>query len=96
MQTIAGVANTTANRSFSSNIPVRGVWCERCQTHRKPCMTYLWVNQATPSMNRKAPAKMIRSRAKVAISLQVRIRRAATWATAKPTAPIEVSTNHGV
>jgi hypothetical protein len=47
----------TANRSFSSKRPSRGSWCDRCQHHSQPCITYLCVSQATASIARKAPTK---------------------------------------
>jgi len=38
---MATPAKTTAYRSFFSNQPVRGAWCDLCQPQPKPCMTYL-------------------------------------------------------
>jgi len=48
---MATPANTTAYRSFFSNQPVRGSWCERCQPHPKPCMMYLCATMENTSMN---------------------------------------------
>ena len=53
--TLEGIENTTANRSFNSRKWSCFLWCDLCQLHRNPCITYLWVNHATPSIKIKVP-----------------------------------------
>ncbi|OCX24851.1 hypothetical protein BBI10_04345 [Pseudomonas graminis] len=50
ISTMANPANTTAYRSFFSNQPVLGSWCDLCQPQPQPCMMYLCANTAKPSM----------------------------------------------
>lgn len=59
---IDGTLNTTANKSLRSRAWSCTLWCDLCHVHKKPCITYLCVNQATPSMNRKVPMVIIEQR----------------------------------
>ncbi|ALK95842.1 hypothetical protein AM586_05635 [Massilia sp. WG5] len=58
MRAIATPANTTAYRSFFSNHPVRGSWCERCHPQPKPCITYLCATMEKTSIRTTVTMRM--------------------------------------
>src|SRR5690349_6656603 len=58
MRAIATPANTMAYRSFFSNQPLRGSWCERCHAQPKPCITYLCATMENTSIRTTVRMRM--------------------------------------